>query len=76
MRIGVPKETKQEEYRVAVTQATLPYILKIVRQGISGIIQDPGFSKAVNTYRGWITHPAIAQAWQELNRYQPLEAIA
>jgi hypothetical protein len=30
----------------------------------------------VNTYRGWITHPAIAQAWQELNRYQPLEAIA
>jgi alanine dehydrogenase len=57
-------------------QATLPYILKIVRQGINGIIQDPGFSKAVNTYRGWITHPAIAQAWQELNRYQPLEAIA
>ncbi len=60
---------------LALTQATLPYILKLVRQGIRGITEDPGFSKAVNAYRGWITHPAVAQAWQEENRYRSLEAL-
>lgn len=60
----------------ALTQATLPYILKLVRQGLAGVLTDLEFSKAINTYRGWITHPAVAAAWPEENRYRPLEALA
>lgn len=60
---------------IALTQATMPYVLKLARQGMAGVIEDPGFSKAVNTYQGWITHPAVAEAWQEENRYRPLETL-
>lgn len=59
----------------ALTQKTLPYVLKLVRQGMEGVINDPEFAKAVNTYQGWITHLAVAQAWQEESRYRPLTSL-
>ncbi len=60
---------------IALTQATLPYILRLASQGIDGISGDLSFSKAVNTHRGWITHFAVAQAWHQENRYRPLAEL-
>lgn len=60
---------------IALTQATLPYILRLASQGIDGVSGDLSFSKAVNTHRGWITHPAVAQAWHQEHRYRPLAEV-
>ncbi len=60
---------------IALTQATLPYILRLASQGIDGVSGDLSFAKAVNTHRGWITHLAVAQAWHQENRYRPLAEL-
>jgi alanine dehydrogenase len=58
----------------ALTNATLPYALKLANQGfMQGISSDPGLKAGVNTYAGRLTYEAVATA-QELE-YTPLDEM-
>jgi alanine dehydrogenase len=58
----------------ALTNATLPYALKLANRGfIDAINSDPGLKAGVNTYAGRLTYEAVATA-QELE-YTPLDEI-
>ena len=60
---------------LALTRATLPYVLRLAEKGIEALKDDPGFAKAVNTYRGWITCRPVAEYWKCLDRYRPLDEL-
>ena len=58
----------------ALTNATLPYALKLANKGfIDAINSDPGLKAGVNTYAGRLTYEAVATA-QEIE-YTPLDEI-
>jgi alanine dehydrogenase len=58
----------------ALTNATLPYALKLANKGfIEAIKSDPGLKEGVNTYAGKLTYAAVAEA-QGLE-YTPLDDI-
>jgi alanine dehydrogenase len=58
----------------ALTNATLPYVLKLATQGFHKAINaDAGLKAGVNTYQGHVTYQAVATA-QGLT-YTPLENL-
>jgi alanine dehydrogenase len=44
----------------ALTNATLPYALRLARGVETALAADPGFAKGLNTAGGRVVHPAIA----------------
>lgn len=60
---------------LALTRATLPYAMELANRGLKAVVDDPGFAKAVNTYQGWITCKAVAEAWNMESRYRPLSEL-
>jgi alanine dehydrogenase len=61
---------------IALTDATFPYVLRVAEQGLSALHDDEGFRKGVNTYRGYITTPPVAEALGMLSRLKPFVDIA
>jgi alanine dehydrogenase len=58
----------------ALTNATLPYALKLANKGfIQAITSDPGLKEGVNTYAGHLTYEAVATA--QSREYTPLDQI-
>lgn len=58
----------------ALTNVTLPYALKLASQGlITALKSDPGLKAGVNTYRGYVTHPAVAES--QGRQYVPLDEL-
>jgi len=58
----------------ALTNATLPYALKLSNKGfLVAIMTDPGLKEGVNTYSGHCTYEAVAVS-QELE-YTPLDKL-
>ncbi len=49
---------------MALSNATLPYILKLANEGIDALKQDADFRKGLNTYQGYYTCKAVADALQ------------
>jgi alanine dehydrogenase len=50
---------------LALTNATLPYALRLAELGVTKSLKDdPCFRQGVNTFRGQITHPGVADAQQ------------
>jgi len=47
---------------LALTNATLPYVMKLAQHGLAAVKCDPGFSEGVNTYRGNVTCPGVAES--------------
>ena len=48
---------------LALTNATFPYVMKLARVGASvAIREDPGIAEGVNTFNGFLTYKAVAQA--------------
>jgi alanine dehydrogenase len=46
----------------ALTNATLPYALKLANKGfVEAINSDPGLKEGVNTYAGYVTYEAVAR---------------
>ncbi|MBI4452251.1 alanine dehydrogenase [Candidatus Woesearchaeota archaeon] len=45
---------------LALTNATLPYLLKLASNGFEKSMKDGGFAKGVNTHRGFITYKPVA----------------
>jgi alanine dehydrogenase len=47
----------------ALTNATLSYLVELAAHGTAEAVQlDPALAHGVNTYRGSVTHPAVAEA--------------
>ena len=55
---------------VALTDATLPYVLKLANKGLSALHEDNGFAQGVNTYQGTITCKAVATGLQQDNLFK------
>jgi alanine dehydrogenase len=59
---------------LALTSATLPYVLQLADGRMDAVRSDPGFAKGVQTYKGSLTSQPVAEALSLLNCYKPLEA--
>lgn len=60
---------------LALTGATLPYILQLADRGLAAVTGNPGFAKAVNVYRGCLTCYPVAEALGLLSRYRVIDAF-
>ena len=47
---------------IALTRATLPYIIKLANERINSLKEDKGFAAGVNTYKGHITYRPVAES--------------
>lgn len=59
----------------ALTRATLPYAVRLAREGIEALRNDKGFSKGVNTYKGYLTTRAVSDALGLEERYRAFDDI-
>ena len=57
----------------ALTNATLPYVVKLANLGIEALKQDPALAKGVNVFKGRITYKAVADTMGE--KFTPLEEL-
>lgn len=55
----------------ALTNATLPYIIKLANLGLEAIKKDPALAKGINVFKGKVTHQGVAEAIGI--EYTPLE---
>ena len=60
---------------IALTAATLPYILKLAEKGINALKEDKGFAKGLNTYNGCITYKPVADALGMMDRFRELKGL-
>jgi len=61
---------------LALTSATLPYVLQLANGGIAALRHDKGFGQGVNVYQGYITTQPVAEALGLMQHYKPFVAIA
>ncbi len=47
---------------LALSNATLPYIIKLANDGLGALKEDEGFMKGLNTHQGFFTCEAVAKA--------------
>ena len=57
----------------SLTNATFPYLLELANKGLERAVdQHPALREGVNTYKGYVTHPGVAESqgrsWKELAR--------
>jgi len=61
---------------IALTNATLPYIIKLANNGVRNAIkEDAGFAQGVNTLNGFITYKPVAEALDMNNRFRELKEL-
>jgi len=48
---------------IALSNATLPYGLRLADHGLDAIRKDPALARGVNIYRGQVTYQAVAEAF-------------
>ncbi|WP_349432366.1 alanine dehydrogenase [Methylomarinum sp. Ch1-1] len=58
---------------IALADATIAYVEKIAENGIERLLEDQGFARAINTYRGKITCEKVAQDLGLMERYRALK---
>lgn len=46
----------------ALTNATLPYCMKLAKFGYQAVLDDPALNRGVNIHEGKIVHPGVAEA--------------
>jgi alanine dehydrogenase len=56
----------------ALNNATLGYGVKIADLGLVAAMKDPALARGLNTYRGKVTHEAVANALN--TEYRPFSA--
>jgi len=48
---------------MALTNATFPYLLELANQGLERAVgENPALRAGVNTYKGQMTHPGVAES--------------
>ncbi|BBL71380.1 alanine dehydrogenase [Methylogaea oryzae] len=55
---------------LALTEAVLPYALRLASRGLQAMKGDEGFGKALNACQGWITYKPVAEALGLMERYR------
>lgn len=55
---------------IALTEATLPYVIRLADEGVGALRSDPGFAKGLNTHDGRVTCEAAARDLGMMDRYQ------
>jgi alanine dehydrogenase len=58
----------------ALTNATMPYVLRLADDGLPALTADPGFAAGLNVIAGVVTNEAVAQG-QGIDWVPPLEAL-
>lgn len=58
----------------ALTNQTLPYTLRLAGQGLDAIRKSEPLQHGLNTFRGQLTHKAVAEAFEVVYR-DPVEAL-
>ncbi len=56
---------------IALSEAILPYVLKLAGQGLEVLRSDPGFAKGLNTHQGFISYKPVAEALDMLPIFRP-----
>jgi alanine dehydrogenase len=46
---------------IALTNATMPYALKLASRGLQALKEDPGFMEGLNLFKGHVTNEHVAQ---------------
>ena len=46
----------------ALTNATLPYVLKLANHGYDAVLDDPALAKGINVHNGYIVHKVVANS--------------
>ena len=59
---------------LALTTATLPYVMRLAEKGIGALHEDPGFAKGVNTHNGALTCKPVAEALGLLPEFKEFSA--
>jgi len=57
---------------IALTNATLPYALKLAKKGLDAFKEDKGFAKGVNTYEGFISYKPVAESLGMMDKFKEL----
>ncbi len=60
---------------LALTSATLPYAVRLAKNGIETMKSGDGFEKGVNTYKGYITYNHVAEALDMMDSYKDLKEL-
>ena len=60
---------------MALTAATLPYVLHLAHQGVDALRADLGFGKGVHIYQGSVTSQPVAEALGLMAQYKPFAAM-
>ncbi len=61
---------------IALTNATLPYAVKLVDHREAALREDAGFARGVNTYQGFVTYRPVAEALGLMERYKPFTLLS
>ena len=61
---------------LALTAATLPYVLRLAEKGVASLLEDAPFAKGVNTHRGHLTCEAVADALGMMGNFVPFTELA
>ena len=60
---------------IALTTATLPYTLKLSKEGLNIIKNDKGFAKGLNTHKGFITYKPVAEALGMMSKFKEFDKL-
>ncbi len=60
---------------IALTSATLPYVLRLAESGLQSFVEDPGFARGVNTHAGRLTFAPVAEALGLSDTYSPFSEL-
>jgi alanine dehydrogenase len=56
---------------LALTEATLPYVLRLANRGLDALTADAGFAKGLNTHGGKLRHRDVAESLGAADRFAP-----
>ncbi|MCZ6647406.1 MAG: alanine dehydrogenase [SAR324 cluster bacterium] len=60
---------------LGLTNATLPYALKLAESGLGALERDSALAAGLNVHQGKIRHPAVAEAMSESAEPFPAQAV-
>ena len=60
---------------IALTNATLPYLLRLVNNNFADNVKNDGFAKGINTYKGYITYKPVAEALDWNSKFKELREL-
>ncbi len=60
---------------IALSEATLPYVLQLANRGIQALRDDAGFGKGLNTYKGYVTYQPVAKALDLIPLFKPFSEM-